>query len=161
MLAQFRQRAFWVTAAGILLISASSGCQSSSQGEPPCFPPDYSVSPLNARTGETVTVHAEDTGCNPRYGQDARIQVTVTDTAGVKVIQETAPMNDAGGFTFQFEVPQQSAAGEASVEAIPYNLDWCDDTGRNNRVPQSSGLERASCAVRTEPLTITSVDYGG
>lgn len=32
-------------------------------------------------------------------------------------------MNDAGSFTFQFAVPQQAVAGEASVEAIPYALD--------------------------------------
>jgi hypothetical protein len=102
-----------------------------------------------------VAVHAEDARCNPRYGQDALIQVTVTDAAGLDVIRETAPMNDAGGFTFRFVLPQQTSSGEASVEAVPYDLDWCDDTGRNNRVAHPSGMERASCAARTEPLTVT------
>jgi hypothetical protein len=148
-------RAGVATVAGVLLALASSACQASWQGEPPCFPPEYSVSPSIAITGETVTVHAEDAGCNPRYGQEARIQVTVTDAAGGEVIKETGPMNDAGGFTFRFEVPQDASAGEASVEAVPYAVDWCDDTGRNNRVPQSSGFERASCAARAEILTIT------
>ena len=154
--AQPRRRGVLVVAAGVLLIFASSACRASDQRQtqPPCMPPDYSVSPSRAKTGERVAVHAEDAGCNPRYGQDALIQVIVTDATGQMIIKETAPMNDAGGFTFQFTVPQQAAAGEASVEAVPYALDWCDDTGRNNRVPQSSGMQRASCAARTEPLTI-------
>jgi hypothetical protein len=157
MTAQVLQRVVVLSVAAVFMIVAASACRGSNgwQAQPPCLPPEYSVSPSQATPGEKVIVRAEDTDCNPRYGQDARIQVTVTDAAGAKVIRETAPMNDAGGFTFQFEVPQQSTAGEASVEAIPYNLDWCDDTGRNNRVPQSSGLERVSCAARTEPLTIT------
>jgi hypothetical protein len=151
-----RHRAVLVVAAGVLLIFASSACRAADQrqAEPPCLPPDYSVSPSNAKTGETVTVHAEDADCNPRYGQDALIQVIVTDATGQKIIKETGPMNDAGGFTFQFAVPEQAAAGAASVEAVPFALDWCDDTGRNNRVPRSSGMQRASCAARTESLTI-------
>lgn len=146
-----------LVAAAVFLVVASSACRTSNQwqAEPPCMPPSYSVSPSTAKAGEMVTVQAGDSDCNPRYGQDALIQVIVTDAAGQKVLKETAPMNDAGGFTFQFAVPQQAAAGEASVEAFPYDLDWCDDTGRNNRVAQSAAMQRVSCAVRTEPLSIT------
>ncbi|UUL75172.1 hypothetical protein NG819_12550 [Pseudarthrobacter sp. Fe7] len=47
------------------------------------------------------------------------------------------------------------APGKAAVEAYPYGMDWCDDTGRNNRVAHPSGLTRTSWAARTEALTIT------
>ncbi|MDQ0923767.1 hypothetical protein QF038_002275 [Pseudarthrobacter sp. W1I19] len=153
--AQICQRAILVAAIGVFLVAASSACRASWQDEPPCFPPDYAVSPSSAKPGDIVAVGADDALCNPRYGQDALIQVTVTDAAGQNVIKETAPMNDAGGFSFRFVLPQQTSAGEASVEAVPYALDWCDDTGRNNRVAHPSGLQRASCAARTEPLTVT------
>lgn len=90
-----------------------------------------------------------------RYGENARVRVTVTDAAGAKVINRTAPMNDAGGFTYTFEVPLQAAVGDAAVEATPYDIDWCDDTGRNNRAAGAAAtLERASCAARIEPLNI-------
>jgi len=154
-IAQACQRAVLVAAIGVFLAVAPSACRASWQDQPPCFPPDYAVSPSSAKPGDTVTVQAEDARCNPRYGQDALIQVTVTDAAGLNVIKETAPMNDAGGFTFRFVLPQQATSGEASVEAVPYDLDWCDDTGRNNRVAHPSGMQRASCAARTEPLTVT------
>jgi hypothetical protein len=40
---------------------------------------------------------------------------------------------------------------------MPRNIDWCDDTGRNNRVATVAGdqLERAACALPLKPLTIT------
>ncbi|WP_457950354.1 hypothetical protein ACTAQI_07095 [Pseudarthrobacter sp. alpha12b] len=113
------------------------------------------MNPLAAKAGDTVTVNAPDADCNPRYGQNARIQITVTDTSNQKVINTTAPMTDAGGFSFQFEVPPGVVPGEATVEAYPYGVDWCDDTGRNNRVAHPAGLVRVSCAARTQALTIT------
>jgi hypothetical protein len=82
----------------------------------------------------------------------------MTDAAGSKVLDETAPMNDAGGFTFAFDVPPGSSVGAASVTALPYNVDWCDDTGRNNRVAEprpASGLDRVSCALPVQTLMIT------
>lgn len=124
---------------------------------PPCFPPAYTVTPERAQVGQNVSVTAPDAGCNPRYGQHARIHVTVTDAAGVKVVDATSPMNDAGGFTYSFSVPADSAAGAATVTAMPYNIDWCDDTGRNNRAYGSAGaghLTRASCAQPVRILTI-------
>lgn len=132
-----------------------SACAGSWQGEPPCFPPSYEVSPGVAGRGDSVTVHAADADCNPRYGQNARIYVSVTDAAGHAFVSTTAAMNDAGGFAFQFDVPLQAAPGEASVEAYPFGVDWCDDTGTNNRVRHAEGFSRASCAARTKPLTIT------
>jgi hypothetical protein len=127
---------------------------------PPCLPPEYSVSPAEASPGRAVTVSAPDAGCDPRYGSDAQIEVIVTDASGAEVVHETAPMNDGGGFTYTFTVPSKTAAGEASVTALPYNVDWCDDTGRNNRVSGALGaagveLERVSCAMPLRHLLIT------
>jgi hypothetical protein len=144
----------------ILLASAVSGCASTipGNGEPPCFPPAFSVAPSSAKPGDRVTVMAPDAACNPRYGGNARIQVTMTDAAGVEVLAATAPMNDAGGFSYGFDVPAGTAAGEASITAMPFNIDWCDDTGRNNRVAGAAAgltLERVSCVTPTKPLTIT------
>ncbi|BCW66964.1 hypothetical protein NicSoilB4_17270 [Arthrobacter sp. NicSoilB4] len=143
----------------VLLASAQSGCASSIPGnaEPPCFPPAFSVAPSSAKPGERVTVTAPDAVCNPRYGGNARIQVTVTDAAGVQVLTATAPMNDGGSFGYGFDVPAGTAAGEAGITAMPFNIDWCDDTGRNNRVPGAGAaltLERVSCVIPTRPLTI-------
>lgn len=65
-------------------------------------------------------------------------------------------MADAGGFSAEVEVPLQSARGVMAVNAIPYGVDWCDDTGKNNRVGRGElPLERASCVLPTKPLNIT------
>lgn len=64
--------------AGALALLASSGCaaEPSTRDEPPCFPPVCSVNPAAAKPGGTVTVHAADADCNPRYGQHALVQIT-------------------------------------------------------------------------------------
>lgn len=152
---QSRKSVAVMATAGVLVSCLSSACGGSWQGEPPCLPPSYAVTPAVAKPGDAVTVHAADADCNPRYGQDARIYVSVTDAAGHTVVSTTAAMNDAGGFSYQFDVPLAAAPGEASVEAYPFGVDWCDDTGTNNRVRHAEGFSRASCAARTRPLTIT------
>ena len=99
---------------------------------------------------------APDADSNPRYGQNARIQVIMTDAAGVDVVTATAPMNDAGAFTYSFHVPAGTAAGESAITAMPFNIDWCDDTGRNNRAAgAANGLTRVSCVFPQKPLAIT------
>jgi hypothetical protein len=114
------------------------------------------VNPSSAKAGGKVTVTAPDAGCDPRYGENALIQVIVTDATGMTVIDATAPMNGAGGFTYSFEVPALTSAGDAAVTAMPYNIDWCDDTGKNNRADGAAvTLHRASCAPPTKPLSIT------
>ncbi len=140
-----------------MVMMAAAGCSPSPFQEPPCFPPPYSVSPSAARPGESVTVQAQDAGCNPRYGANARIQISVADSAGAKIINTTSAMNDGGGFTYTFVVPARIAKGQATVTAVPYNIDWCDDTGRNNRVAGSAVvlLQRASCVLPVKPLTIS------
>lgn len=141
----------------MLLVALISGCASSGQGEPPCLPPVYSVTPSEAKPGERVTVAAPDADCNPQYGENARVQVSLTDASGTEVMKTTSAMNDAGGFSFTFVVPARTAAGEAAVTAVPYNIDWCDDTGRNNRAAGIGDLplEHVSCAVPIKTLTIT------
>lgn len=136
-------------------LGALTGCSPSFFGAPPCMPPPFSVSPSSAEVGETVTIEAQDSDCDPRYGENAEVNVMVTDAGGKKIIDITAPMNDAGGFTYSFKLPADAASGKAAVEAYPHNVDWCDDTGKNNRV--SNGGEsviRASCAARIEPLIV-------
>ena len=140
---------------GSALIAAASGCSSDLFAEPPCFPPEYSVTPTTAGPGDVVTVEAPGADCNPRYGENAQIQVIVTDEQGEEVINTTAPMTDAGAFTYTFPVPDQMVIGEAAVTAMPHDVDWCDDTGRNNRAQGTVNLERASCAEPVKPLTIT------
>lgn len=122
---------------------------------PPCMPPEFSVSPAAARPGDQVTVSAPDTTCDARYGAEAQIQVELLDPYGTKVLQELAPMSDDGAFSFVFTVPAGVAPGKAGVTAHPYNVDWCDDTGVNNRAgagPQTLAL--VSCAERLVPLTV-------
>ena len=142
-------------AIAILVVAAASGCLSSMDGRPPCMPPAYSVDPSTASPGETVKVTAPDAGCDPRYGENALVSVVVTDAAGVQIIDETAAMNDAGGFTYSFKIPPHAAPGEGFVTATPYAVDWCDDTGRNNRAGAVPTLQLVSCAMPMKPLTIT------
>ena len=149
-------RAGAATVCAATLLLAVSGCGGRDIfAPPPCMPPEYSVSPSAAKPGEKVTVSAPDTTCNARYGPAARVQVTVTDAAGVSVLEELAPMTDDGAFTFVFTVPQSAAAGEGGVSAVPYGVDWCDDTGVNNRAaPGGLSLDRVSCALPLVPLTV-------
>lgn len=122
---------------------------------PPCMPPEFSVSPAAAKPGDQITVSAPDTTCGARYGTDARVQVTVKDATGAAVLEELAPMSDDGGFTFVFTLPTGVAPGKAGVTAYPYNLDWCDDTGVNNRAAQGPAeLVRVSCTEPVVPLVI-------
>lgn len=140
--------------AAVVLVNA--GC-----GGPPgtaplgsgCFPPPYSISPSTAKPGGRITVSADDARCNPRYGGNAQIQLELYDGSGAKVMELLAPMNDAGGFSTVIEVPASAVPGAGSVSAYPYNVDWCDDTGRNNRVG-AMDIQRASCVMPSEALTI-------
>ncbi|WP_258868387.1 hypothetical protein [Arthrobacter sp. RT-1] len=146
---------------GVVLVVTAGACNSSPREEPesgqqpPCFPPAYSVSPTIAKPGATVTVAAPAADCNPQYGSNAQVQVSVTDQSGAEVISARAPMTDAGEFTFTFTVPEESAVGEAIVTAMPHDIDWCDDTGKNNRATGIPQLELVSCATPVETFTIT------
>ena len=126
------------------------------------MPPAFSVTPERVGLGERVTVSAPDSTCDPRYGDGAQIDVTVVDAAGRTMVRALAPMRDAGGFSYSFEVPGDTAWGRGRVTAYPHGLDWCDDTGANNRVGRAAGTTAghadavvlASCAAREVALTI-------
>jgi hypothetical protein len=140
------------------VLAGATGCRNIF-APPPCMPPEFSVSPAAAKPGDQVTVSAPDTTCVARYGADARVQVELLDPYGSTVLEELAPMTDDGGFTFVFTVPAGVAPGKAGVTAYPYGVDWCDDTGVNNRVgagPQA--MVRVACAQRLVPLVILGPD---
>ena len=141
----------------VAVCGALGSCSRYPVNPPPCFPPKYSVQPTTARPGETITVSAPDATCNPNYGMDARIEVSVTDAAGTEVFKKTGPMTNDGGFTFTFKVPAGLKPGKAGVTAMPPGLDWCDDTGKNNRLSRQKtgdGIARTSCVIPVVPLTI-------
>jgi hypothetical protein len=119
------------------------------------MPPAFTVTPSQAEPGDRVTVSAPETTCDARYGRDAQVKVTVRDAAGAQVLDELAPMTDDGGFSFEFTVPLAAAPGQAAVVAYPYNLDWCDDTGVNNRAGAGpTTLITVSCVEPMVPLLI-------
>lgn len=151
-------RAVSLFLAAAVACGALAACSGYPLEPPPCFPPKYSVEPGTARPGEQVSVSARDADCNPAYGQDAKIEVSLTDAAGREIFKETGPMNDDGGFSFSFKVPAGMKPGKAGVTAVPYRLDWCDDTGTNNRLYRQGagdrGIARTSCVMPVVPLMI-------
>ncbi|WP_255768685.1 hypothetical protein [Pseudarthrobacter sulfonivorans] len=138
----------------VFLTVALSSCRNVF-APPPCMPPAFSVAPSEAKPGDQVTVSAPDAACDARYGAGAQVQVQLLNADGTPVLEELAPMTDDGGFTFVFTVPAGMSPGKAGVTAYPYNVDWCDDTGVNNRAASGQRtLIRASCAQRLETLVI-------
>ncbi|WP_343319188.1 hypothetical protein AAFM46_01710 [Arthrobacter sp. TMP15] len=124
----------------------------------PCMPPPLFLSTDTASPGDPVTISANDATCDPQYGEGAQVKVEVFDSVGNLVWDRKAPMNDAGGFTYRFEVPDSAVPGTWLVSAAPHDLDWCDDTGKNNRVGldlRSETIQRVSCALRALELVVT------
>lgn len=154
----------------LLTITTGTGCAGTAETAPSssgCMPPPFSLSTDNVKAGGSLTVTASDTDCEPRYGDNAQIQLEIVDGSGAKILDVRAPMNDAGGFSTDVIVPESAVPGQGTVSAYPFNLDWCDDTGRNNRLNTPAGTGRkdlplelpseiqlASCAMRALPLTI-------
>jgi hypothetical protein len=111
-----------------------------------------------------VTVTANDASCHPRYGQNAQIEISVMNAQMVEIFHGLGPMSDDGGFTFELVLPVTAEPGKVTVIARPYDLDWCDETGVNNRLngaeaPEGGGdpglaLERADCINPVQPLLI-------
>ncbi len=117
-----------------------------------------SLSTDTASPGDPVTISADDATCNPQYGEGAQVKVEVFDSVGNLVLDRKVPMNDAGGFTYRFEVPDSAVPGTWLVSAVPHDLDWCDDTGKNNRVGldlRSETIQWVSCALRALELVVT------
>lgn len=77
------------------------------------------------------------------------------------LLSELAPMSGAGAFTHTVEIPASLKPGTYGISAAPDGVDWCDDTGRNNRV-ENSGFKdtgllvvRAACAVPRVEFRVT------
>ena len=124
----------------------------------PCLPPPFTLSSATVKPGGTVTVTANDSTCHPRYGQEAQIEISVMNVKMVEIFHGLGPMSDDGGFTFELALPRTVEPGEATVTARPYDLDWCDDTGGNNRLNGAESpdpdLERVDCINPVQPLRI-------
>ncbi|MEO8281998.1 MAG: hypothetical protein ABI568_01120 [Pseudarthrobacter sp.] len=148
-----RRRITVVLCAALMMVALSS-CRNA-LAPPPCMPPAFTVTPSEAKPGAEVTVSAPETVCGARYGHDAQIYVELLDAYGTPVLEQLAPMTDDGGFTFVFTVPASMSPGKAGVTAYPYNVDWCDDIGVNNRADAGPRtLVQVSCAQRLVPLEI-------
>ncbi|GAB3537069.1 hypothetical protein GCM10027403_20010 [Arthrobacter tecti] len=140
----------------VVVLLAASGCASVDPNfAPPCLPPPFSLSSSTVQAGEDVTVRASDADCNPRYGAAAQVEVQLIKLRNDVVASGTGPMGDSGAFEYTLTVPDDAPLGEYVVVAMPYRVDWCDDTGRNNRVSGSAALERVACVRPEAPLTVT------
>lgn len=159
----------WVVSGVVAAVVLASGGCGTAEEDPMgtgCMPPPFTVSADAAAPGSHVTVSAKDADCNPAYGDGAQVQLEIMDGSGAKVVDTLAPMNDAGGFSAVVTIPASAVPGLGAVVAYPYDLDWCDDTGQNNRLKGSGDtgngsagtgagdLQRASCEIPMEALTI-------
>lgn len=153
---------------GSLLSGCSANGLAPFLGAGPCMPPEFRVSSPSAAAGSQVTVSANRATCDPAYGENAQIKISLTDRGGQKAVEALAPMADDGAFTYTLRVPPNMLLGQAAVQATPHNVDWCDDTGQNNRkakkqhganiigAPTSQDLELASCTAVLVNLEITA-----
>lgn len=146
-------------AAVVAALLCSAACGNGPGGflrQPACLPPPYVVAPDQIRAGGTVGIDADEADCDPRYGGAAQVEVFVTTIDGGRILRELAPMTDAGGFSTEVVVPPGTPPGEYLVSAYPYGIDWCDDTGVNNRLSRGAGdgLVRVSCAAAGLPLVV-------
>ncbi|GAA1498393.1 hypothetical protein GCM10009628_33970 [Paeniglutamicibacter kerguelensis] len=136
---------------GMLL--ATTACIPQYFGSRPCMPPDYVVAPSSLRAGEDLKISAPDATCDPRYGERAQIQIELLNGQNEVLLTKLAPMGDAGSFEHTLRIPATTKPGSYSISASPFNVDWCDDTGKNNRLEnpgfgQSGVIEvRAACAT--------------
>ncbi|MGL3805324.1 hypothetical protein ACSYDW_04440 [Paeniglutamicibacter sp. R2-26] len=131
----------------------ATGCQPPFSGAPPCRPPAYVVDPARLQAGEPLTVSAPDATCDPRYGERARIRIELLDARNEVLLTELAPMGDAGAFEHTLLIPAGTKPGSYGISATPHDLDWCDDTGRNNRVGDPGPGRRGPAVVRVACAT--------
>lgn len=141
---------FWA----VLVPAAITGCSSSPDLPPPCMPPSFSTSVSEARAGDLVIISAPAAACNPSYGTDAKVGISISTDFGEKLLDTKAPMEDSGAFEYSYRIPKTAKLGVLSVSAAPANVDWCDDTGTNNRLTNESDIERTSCMIPVKQLAI-------
>lgn len=148
-----RRVAFPLIFAGALA-GALASCSADTRPDSACMPPEFSLSQGTAQRGDPVQISAPDADCDPRYGPQAQVEISITDAQGTEVIHTTEPMGDAGKFSYTFEVPQDMELGKAAISAFPHAVDWCDDTGVNNRIYGGLAIVRASCSIPVKTLAI-------
>lgn len=151
-----------IAGAGMLLgVTACAGGPGGPSGPPPCPPPAYSLSAESVTAGGTLRVSAPEATCNPSYGNNAQIEIQLVDSKHKVIETKLAPMTDTGSFNYQLTVPSTLRAGTYSISALPHDLDWCDDTGVNNRLKKSSiqnssvVVVRASCVTPFKDFKVT------
>ncbi|GAA1858721.1 hypothetical protein GCM10009715_02760 [Paeniglutamicibacter psychrophenolicus] len=116
------------------------------------MPPAYTLDSSVVAPGGTLVVSAPEATCNPRYGDQARIRIDLLDEHHEVLLSVLASMSDTGAFTHAIELPTILRPGDYGISAFPEGVDWCDDTGRNNRVENPGfgttglGMLRVSCA---------------
>ena len=151
--AALRARVLLSGAFGASLMVAFAGCTAPVHTSAPCMPPAYTLDSPAVAPGETLRISAPAATCNPGYGKEAQVRIEVVNDRQQVVLTELAPMSDAGAFTHDLRIPGGTEPGAYGITALPDELDWCDDTGRNNRLGGTGiGIEgfaaaRASCAV--------------
>ncbi len=117
------------------------------------MPPAYTLDSPVVAPGGTLGISAPDATCNPGYGEDAKICIELVDDFQHVVTTELAPMSDAGSFTHGLRIPIGTKPGAYAITAMPDGVEWCDDTGRNNRLDGAAigvngmSTARASCAA--------------
>lgn len=138
-----------------------SGCSALSHSPGPCLPPKYTLDSTLVAPGGTLRVSAPDATCNPRYGEDAKVRIDLVNERQEVLLSEISPMSDAGAFTHTLAIPDALRPGTYDISATPDGVDWCDDTGQNNRLEnpgfESTGMAvvRASCGIPYVHLRVT------
>lgn len=150
-------RAGW-TLLGATMLVGITGCGTAwgpgGQADTSCMPPHFTISPASAPAGSEVVIAAPSALCNPAYGAQAEIELEITDATGARILHTTAPMKDDGEFSYRYTIDAKAAPGVAQVVAYPHELDWCDDTGENNRLKGQSEIQRTSCVIPTRELLV-------
>lgn len=148
-----RSRAVLLAALGAASLWGLSGCSVVLHPPGPCMPPAYALDAAVVAPGGTLRVSAPEATCDPRYGQDAKVRVDLVNGRREILLSELAPMSDAGAFTHVLKIPATLKPGAYGISAAPDGMDWCDDTGRNNRLENPGfggtglGVVPAACAV--------------
>ncbi len=155
------RRGLLVATLGAGALLGLPGCSLMLHSSGPCMPPGYMLDSLVVAPGGTLRVSAPAATCNPRYGEAARVRIDLVDARQEVLLSELAPMSDDGSFSHVLDIPATLKPGTYGISAAPDSVDWCDDTGHNNRVENpgfgDSGLSavRAACATPHVAVRVT------